>query len=35
MKNKKLIISILAGIMVAVMLLGLIVGILPHDACKL
>lgn len=32
MKNKKLIISILAGIMVAVMLLGLIVGILPHDA---
>ena len=30
--NKKLFISILAGMMVVVMLLGLIVSILPHDA---
>ena len=30
--NKKLFISILAGLMVAVMLMGLIVGILPHSA---
>ena len=32
MKNKKLFVSILAGLMVAVMLLGLIVGILPSNA---
>ena len=32
MKNKRLIISILAAIMVGVMLLGLVVGILPHNA---
>ena len=32
MKNKKLWVSILAGIMVGVMLLGLIIGILPHGA---
>lgn len=32
MKNKRLIMSILAAIMVGVMLLGLIVGILPSDA---
>ena len=30
--NKKLFVSILAGLMVVVMLLGLIVSILPHDA---
>ena len=32
MKNKRLLISILAGIMVGVMLMGLIVGILPNNA---
>lgn len=32
MKNKRLLISIMAGIMVGVMLLGLIVGILPNNA---
>lgn len=32
MKNKKLFVSIMAGLMVAVMLLGLIVGILPSNA---
>ena len=32
MKNRKLFISVLAGVMVAVMLLGLIVSILPHNA---
>ena len=32
MKNKKFFVSILAGLMVAVMLLGLIVGILPNNA---
>lgn len=32
MKNKRLGVSIIAGILVAVMVLSLIVGILPHDA---
>lgn len=32
MKNRKLIISVLAGLMAFVMLFGLIVGILPHNA---
>lgn len=32
MKNKKLVVSILAGIMAGVMLLGLVVGILPRGA---
>ena len=32
MKNRRLFISVLAGVMVAVMLLGLIVSILPHNA---
>jgi hypothetical protein len=32
MKNKKLIVSVIAGIMAAVMVFGLVVGILPGQA---